>query len=144
MTDKANVKMISEREPVLGINSLGRIGKLTLWHHIGRKYFSEIIVNIGRNAGTRLEDIALYIEKDYTYGSLHNYLYGYRAKRTIENLDEEKGYMFIDGIPVTILRESRNPAHIPWKKYGAKVVVEATGKFINPAAPPNTKEGSVR
>ena len=144
MTDKANVKMISERKPVLGINSLGRIGKLTLWHHIGRKYFSEIIVNIGRNAGTRLEDIALYIEKDSTYGSLHNYLYGYRAKRTIENLDEEKGYMFIDGIPVTILRESRNPAHIPWKKYGAKVVVEATGKFINPAAPPNTKEGSVR
>src|SRR4030043_1174691 len=144
MTDKANVKMISERKPVLGINGLGRIGKLTLWHHIGRKYFSEIIVNIGRNVGTRLEDIALYIEKDSTYGSLHNYLYGYRAKRTIENLDEDRGTMFIDGIPVTILRESRNPGHIPWKKYGAKVVVEATGKFTNPTAPPNAKEGSVR
>ena len=143
MTDKANVKMISERKPVLGINGLGRIGKLTLWHHIGRKYFSEIIVNIGRNVGTRLEDIALYIEKDSTYGSLHNYLYGYRAKRTIENLDEDRGTMFIDGIPVTILRESRNPGHIPWKKYGAKVVVEATGKFTNPTAPPNAKEGSV-
>ncbi|MDI6890661.1 MAG: glyceraldehyde 3-phosphate dehydrogenase NAD-binding domain-containing protein [Thermodesulfovibrionales bacterium] len=143
MTEKENVKMIPER-PILGINSLGRIGKLTLWHHIGRKYFSEIIVNIGRNVGTKLEDVALYIEKDSTYGALHRYLYGYRAKRIIENLDEDKGSMLIDGIPVTILRESRNPGHIPWEKYGVKVVVEATGKFTNPTTSPDAKEGSVR
>jgi glyceraldehyde 3-phosphate dehydrogenase len=37
----------------LGINGLGRIGKLTLWHHVGRKYFSELVVNIGREAGYR-------------------------------------------------------------------------------------------
>lgn len=144
MTERENVKMISESKPILGINGLGRIGKLTLWHHIGRKYFSGIIVNIGRNVGTKLEDIALYIEKDSTYGSLHRYLYGYRAKRIIENLNEEEGSMMIDGIPVTILRESRNPEHIPWEKYGVKIVVEATGKFTNPATPLNAKEGSVR
>jgi glyceraldehyde 3-phosphate dehydrogenase len=28
---------------VLGINSLGRIGKLSLWHHIGRKYFKKLL-----------------------------------------------------------------------------------------------------
>ena len=39
MTDRG-VKMISEKKPVIGINGLGRICKLTLWHHIGRKYFS--------------------------------------------------------------------------------------------------------
>jgi glyceraldehyde 3-phosphate dehydrogenase len=144
VTERENVKMISESKPILGINGLGRIGKLTLWHHIGRKYFSGIIVNIGRNVGTKLEDIALYIEKDSTYGSLHRYLYGYRAKRIIENLNEEEGSMMIDGIPVTILRESRNPEHIPWEKYGVKIVVEATGKFTNPATPLNAKEGSVR
>ncbi|MEW6162389.1 MAG: glyceraldehyde 3-phosphate dehydrogenase NAD-binding domain-containing protein [Nitrospirota bacterium] len=143
MAERANVKIISENKAILGINGLGRIGKLTLWHHIGRKYFSEIIVNIGRNAGTKLEDVALYIEKDSTYGALHRYLYGYRAKRIIENLDEDKGSMLIDGVPVTILRESRNPLHIPWEKYGVKVVVEATGKFTNPATPPDAKEGSV-
>ena len=32
----------------LGINGFGRIGKLTLWHHVARKYFPEIVVNIGR------------------------------------------------------------------------------------------------
>ncbi len=136
--------MISGKKPVLGINGLGRIGKLTLWNHIGRKYFSEIIVNIGRKAGTTLDDVALYIEKDSTYGSLHQYLHGYKAKRIIENIDEEKGKMLIDGIPVTILRESRNPRNIPWKEHGAKVVVEATGKFKDPATPHDAKEGAAR
>jgi len=138
------VKLISGKKPVLGINGLGRIGKLTLWHHICRKYFSEIVVNIGRKVGTRLEDIALYIEKDSTYGTLQRYLYGHKTKRIIENLDEDKGTMLIDGLPVTILRETRNPRLIPWDKYGAKIVVESTGKFKDPAAPPDSKEGSAR
>ncbi|MBM4136460.1 MAG: glyceraldehyde-3-phosphate dehydrogenase [Nitrospira sp.] len=136
--------MISKNKPILGINGLGRIGKLTLWNHIGRKYFSEIVVNIGRKAGTNMEDIALYIEKDSTYGSLHQYLHGYRAKRIIENLDEAKGTMLIDGIPVTILRETRNPRNIPWREYGVRVVVEATGTFKDPAALPDAKGGSSR
>jgi glyceraldehyde 3-phosphate dehydrogenase len=54
----------------LGVNGLGRIGKLTLWHHIGRKYFDEIVVNIGRDVGVSLKDIAHYLERDTTYGSL--------------------------------------------------------------------------
>ena len=141
---KNKVELISGKKPVLGINGLGRIGKLTLWHHICRKYFSEIVVNIGRKVGTRLEDIALYIEKDSTYGTLQRYLYGHKTKRIIDHLDEDRGTMLIDGIPVTILRETRNPRLIPWDKYGAKIVIESTGKFKDPAAPPDSKEGSVR
>jgi glyceraldehyde 3-phosphate dehydrogenase len=136
--------MISEKKPVLGINGLGRIGKLTLWNHIGKKYFAEIVVNIGRMAGSTLEDVALYIEKDSTYGSLHQYLHGYKAKKVIESIDEEKGTMVIDGIPVTILRESRNPRNIRWKEHGVKMVVEATGKFKDPTAAPDPGEGSAR
>ena len=70
MASKSNAQTISGNKPVLGINGFGRIGKLTLWHHISRKFFSEIIVNIGRKVGTKLEDVALYIEKDSTYGLL--------------------------------------------------------------------------
>jgi glyceraldehyde 3-phosphate dehydrogenase len=136
--------MISESKPVLGINGLGRIGKLTLWNHIGKKYFSEIIVNIGRKAGTRLEDVALYIEKDSTYGSLHQYLHGYKTGRVIESINEGKGTMVIDGVPVTVLRDSRNPRDIQWREHGAKVVVEATGKFKDPTAAPGSKEGAAR
>jgi glyceraldehyde 3-phosphate dehydrogenase len=144
MTERRAAHMISGNKPVLGINGFGRIGKLTLWNHIGRKYFSEIVVNLGRKAGTSLRDVALYIEKDSTYGSLHTYLHGYRAQRIIENLDEEKGSMTIDGIPVTFLRESRNPKYIAWKEHGAKVVIEATGKFKDPTGLPDAKEGAAR
>jgi glyceraldehyde 3-phosphate dehydrogenase len=142
--EKKKMKIIPEKKKILGINGFGRIGKLTLWNHIGRKYFSEIVVNIGRTAGSKLEDVALYIEKDSTYSSLQKYLYGYRAERLIQDINEEKGTMLIDGIPVTILRETRNPKNIPWKDYGVKVVVEATGKFTNPTAPADVKEGSAR
>lgn len=52
--------------------------------------------------------------------------------------------MLIDGVPVTILRESRNPRDIAWKDNNVRVVVEATGKFKDPTVPPDAKEGSVR
>jgi glyceraldehyde 3-phosphate dehydrogenase len=144
MPEKGRIKMLSENKPVLGINGLGRIGKLTLWNHVGRKYFSGIVVNIGRKVGTKIDDIASYIEKDSTYGSLHQYLYGFKAKKLIQDLDEEKGTMLIDGVPVTILRESRNPRNIAWREHGAKVVVEATGRFKDPTTSPDAKEGSAR
>ncbi len=143
MTGKTKSHLMSNKKSVLGINGLGRIGKLTLWNHIARKHFSEI-VNIGRRAGTKLDDIALYIEKDSTYGSIHHYLYGCAAQRIITDINEHDGTMTIDGIPVTILRESRNPKNIPWREFGVKVVVEATGKFTNPTVPFDAAEGSLR
>jgi len=144
MTPHSTTHMISERRPVLGINGLGRIGKLSLWHHVARKYFSKIVVNLGRKAGTSLNDIAMYIEKDSTYGALHNYLYGFRGTRVITEVDDAKGTMVIDGIPVVILRENRNPKEIAWAEHEARIVVEATGKYVDPAAPPDGKEGSAR
>ena len=129
---------------VLGINGLGRIAKLSIWQHVGRKSFSGIVVNIGRGVGTGLEDVATFIEKDSTYGTLHNYLHGFKAGRAIENLDEKTGSMTIDGVPVTILREVRNPIDIPWKAHGVDVVVESTGKFIDPTLPPDAAGGSAR
>ena len=74
----------------LGINGLGRIGKLSLWHHVSRKHFSELIVNIGRDVGSGLEDLAAAIERDSTYGSLGAYLYGHTGGRVIEQLDDAR------------------------------------------------------
>lgn len=128
----------------LGINGLGRIGKLSIWQHVGRKSFSDIVVNIGRPVGSGLEDVAMFIEKDSTYGTIHNYLYGYKSQRLIENLDEKSGSMVIDGIPVTILREVRNPKDIPWKSNGVDVVVESTGQFTDPTQPADAPGGAAR
>jgi glyceraldehyde 3-phosphate dehydrogenase len=138
------VEIFENRRPVLGINSLGRIGKLTLWHHIGRKYFEEIVVNLGREVGTGLSAIAQLIEKDATYGTIHRFLYGVNAKRIIQIVDEKNGKLLIDGIPVTILREARNPAQIGWREHGADVVVECTGKFQDPTLAADEKNGSLK
>jgi glyceraldehyde 3-phosphate dehydrogenase len=100
----AKVQVFEKRPLVLGINSLGRIGKLTLWHHVGRKYFKEIVVNLGREVGTGFDAVAQAIEKDATYGLLHRFLYGIKAESVIQIVDEKKGKMLINGIPVTVRR----------------------------------------
>lgn len=139
---------MSERDQMvpmkLGINGLGRIAKLSVWHHVERKYFSELVINIGRDVGSGLQDIASFIERDSTYGSLHHYLYGSRAQGVIEDLNEKEGTMRIDGVKVTCLREARNPARIEWRKHGVELVVDATGAFLDPTLPPESPKGSVR
>lgn len=128
----------------LGINGLGRIGKLTLWHHISRKYFDGLVVNIGRESGTSLEDIAHYIERDSAYGSLQGYLYGHRAKPVIRDLDEQSGRMVIDSVPVKILRSFRNPADLSWHDHQIRVVVDTTGQFLDPTISSDNPGGSIR
>jgi glyceraldehyde 3-phosphate dehydrogenase len=83
------------------------------------------------------------IEKDATYGTIHRFLHGVKAERIIRIVDEKRGALLIDGIPVTILREARNPADIGWRNHGVDVVVECTGKFQDPTLAPDDKNGSI-
>ena len=118
----------------LGVNGFGRIGKLTVWHHVARQYFDEIVVNIGRQAGTSIADIAHYVERDSTYGWLHGYLYGHMGRPLVEDLDENDGSMVIDGIKVRFLRRHRDPAEIGWGDHDIRLVVDTTGRFLDPIA----------
>jgi glyceraldehyde 3-phosphate dehydrogenase len=128
----------------LGINGLGRIGKLSLWSHVSRKYFSEIVVNIGRDVGNNLEDLVASIERDSTYGRLSSYLHGHRGGRVIEELNEDTGSMLIDGVPVRILRKSRDPKKIAWRDNGVSLVVDSTGAFNDPTTDPGNARGALR
>ena len=128
----------------LGINGFGRIGKLTVWHHVGRKYFDEIVVNVGRNVGTSLEDIAHYVERDSSYGLLRGFLHGNNSSPVIHDIDEATGTMTIDGVKVSFLRSFRNPCEIGWKDHGVKLVADTTGQFLDPTLPPDHPKGSVR
>lgn len=128
----------------LGINGLGRIGKLSLWHHVSRKHFSEIVVNVGRQVGTGLQDIASSIDRDSSYGRLGMYLHGCKGCQVIENVNDAAGTMTINGVPVKILREARNPAEIPWKENGVRLVVDTTGVFTDPTADADSPKGALR
>ena len=128
----------------LGVNGFGRIGKLTVWHHVARKFFNEIVVNIGRQVGTTFEDIAHYVERDSTYGWLHGFLYGYKAQPVISDLDEDTGSMMIDGTRVRFLQTARNPGRINWRAQGVQLVVETTGQFLDPTLDPEHPKGALR
>ncbi len=128
----------------LGINGLGRIGKLSLWHHVSRKHFSEIIVNIGREVGRDIFDLAAAIERDSSYGRLASYLHGHKGGRVIEELNNDTGTMVVNGLPVKILREARNPGEIGWQENNVKLVVDTTGVFKDPTADTDDPKGSLR
>ncbi len=128
----------------LGINGLGRIGKLTLWHHLANDDFDRIVVNLGRQVGTSLDALAQYIAKDTTYGPLHRFLHGQRGVRDVRVVDEERGLISAHGKEIVVLREARNPKDIPWRDYGVALVVECTGAFRDPHAEPDDPKGSLR
>ncbi len=128
----------------LGINGLGRIGKLSLWHHAGRKYFDTIVINIGREVGTSFQDIIHYLERDTTYGRLEAFLKGYQAKSVISNVDEAAGSLNVNGVKVKILRDHRNPKDIEWGRHNARIVVDTTGRFLDPSLGADTSKGSIR
>lgn len=128
----------------LGINGLGRIGKLTLWHHAARKYFSRLVVNVGRQVGRDLEAVCAVIEKDSTYGSIHRFLFGVDAEPCVRIVDREKNLLEVAGVPVAILASARNPRDIGWREQGVRIVVDTTGAFTDPTLPLDDSRGSLR
>ncbi|MEO5363465.1 MAG: glyceraldehyde-3-phosphate dehydrogenase, partial [Magnetococcus sp. DMHC-8] len=128
----------------LGINGMGRIGKLSLWHHLAHQSFDEIVVNVGRPVGKSLADLAHAVEHDSTYGRLSHFLHGWNGQRVIEELDETRGRMVINGTPVQFLRTHRNPREIGWREHGVRLVVDCTGVFTDPTALAETGHGALR
>ncbi len=129
----------------LGINGMGRIGKLTLWTHLARKQFSGIVVNLGRDVGMNLNDLLESVEKDSSFGRLSTFLHGvHGGGRLIENLNETTGSMTINGMPVRFLRAARNPREIAWRENGVRLVVDCTGVFVDPTRSVDTPNGSLR
>ncbi len=128
----------------LGVNGFGRIGKLTIWHHVARKFFSEIVVNIGRESGTSLQDLAHYVERDSSYGRLQAFLYGQAASPVISEINESQGTMRIDGTLVKFLQTDRLPIDIDWRREDVRLVVDTTGQFLDPTLPADHPKNSPR
>jgi glyceraldehyde 3-phosphate dehydrogenase len=134
-----------ETQGTLGINGLGRIGKLAVWYEVAAGRFGRIVVNTGREVGRSLDSIAHYLSSDSTYGSLGRFLHGYAGTRDcVKVVDRESGRLAIDGVEVQLLTEHRDPREIGWVEHGVKLVIDTTGKFRDPTAPANHPSGSLQ
>ena len=130
---------------ILGINGIGRIGKLTLWNHLNLKYYDGIVINAGREIGKKIDDIVQYLTTDSTYGTLDRFLYGFSGKSCdVKVLGQSECILQMDGIPVRVLKKARNPRDIDWAKNGVRVVIDCTGKFLDPTLPADHSKGSLR
>jgi glyceraldehyde 3-phosphate dehydrogenase len=128
----------------LGINGLGRIGKLTLWYHLGHDTFDRFVVNVGRPVGTSLQSVVEYVGKDSTYGPLHRYLDGHLGQHDTRVIDEAGGVIRSHGKEIVVLREARNPRDIPWRDHGVSLVVDCTGNFRDPHTDADDPRGALR
>ena len=130
---------------LLGINGMGRIGKLTFWNHLVVRHFGGYVINAGREVGRNLHDVIHFLTNDSTYGSLDRFLYGYTGKKCIVKvINEAEGLLEFDGMSVKILRSERNPRNINCAKEGVKIFVECTGTFLDPTIPADHAKGSAR
>ncbi len=135
---------ILNQKKVLGINGIGRIGKLTLWNHLNLKHFDSFVLNAGRKVGRNFEDMVNYLLTDSTYGTLDSFLFGYSGKKAeIKIINEEEGLFTIDGTEVKILSTARNPRDINWVKEDVKIVIDCTGVFLDPTISADNPKGSI-
>lgn len=132
-------------DSILGINGLGRIGKLTLWHEAGTQRFKRLVVNTGREVGQDIDAVVRYLSSDSTYGSLGRFLYGHNGPwRCITIVDRDAKLLSINDVEIEILTENRNPKDIGWAEHGVKIVVDTTGRFRDPIVPAAHPGGSIQ
>lgn len=129
----------------LGINGLGRIGKLAVWHEVGRRRFGRLVVHTGRTVGRSLDDLVHYLGHDSTYGRLGRFLKGFPGTADpIRVVDRERQLLEIDGVEVVLLTEDRDPRQIGWRDHGVRLVVDTTGSYLDPTQPADLPGGSLQ
>ncbi|WP_420826796.1 type I glyceraldehyde-3-phosphate dehydrogenase [Chengkuizengella sediminis] len=103
---------------MIGINGMGRIGRLVL-----RKAFdSNLSLNDSRviaiNSKYSIETVSHLIKYDTVHGKFNG------------SVEIEDGDLIINGFRVKVTYEMY-PEDIPWEQLGVKVVIDSTGQFNN-------------
>ena len=114
----------------VGINGFGRIGRIA-FRIVLQKHLKDVEFGAINTSGSMPPSGWAYLVKhDTMYRTIPNNIGGEDLKDAKAATDEDPliGYLKADGIRVPILAQ-RDPAKIPWGKYGVDVVIESTGAF---------------
>jgi len=96
----------------VGINGFGRIGRLVFKAALKRKNLEFAAINDLTDAAT----LAYLLKYDSTHG------------RFPLEVKSEGDHIIVGGRPIKVYAE-KDPAKLPWKQLGVKMVVESTGVF---------------
>ena len=115
----------------VAINGFGRIGRVTL-RAILTKYLDKVkIVAVNTSGSMDVNGWAHLFEYDSVYGKFKGKI---EIKKSLpagrQGETDEIGVLIINQQKIPFLAQ-REPAKIPWKKYGVDVVIESTGVFRN-------------
>jgi glyceraldehyde 3-phosphate dehydrogenase len=117
---------------VVGINGFGRIGRLALRIAL-LKHANELTIGAINTSGSmNAKGWAYLVNYDSSYRKFELEILAEEVKDPKEVTDEDPliGYLIVKGKDIKIpLLAQRDPAKIPWSKYGVEVVIESTGAF---------------
>ena len=115
----------------VGINGFGRIGRIAF--RIGLlKHANEIeFAAINTSGSMDTAGWAHLVNYDTMYRQFELKVNSeeLKAPDTATDEDPQIGNLLVEGKKIPILAQ-KDPAKIPWSKFGVEVVVEATGKFV--------------
>ena len=116
----------------IGINGFGRIGRIAFRIWLLKHSNQMEIAAINTSGSMNVEGWAHLVNYDTMYRTFEFKLKGEKVKDSKEATDNDPliGYLKVEGkdIKVPVLAQ-KDPAKIPWSKYGVDVVIESTGAF---------------
>jgi glyceraldehyde 3-phosphate dehydrogenase len=115
----------------IGVNGFGRIGRNVFRAAIEKSGYGRDFEIVAINDIAPIDSLAYMLKWDSTYGKLD------------KDVKVEGTGIAVSGkrIEVTQVKE---PGEIPWKKYGAEVVIESTGLFTEKEKAAKHKAGGAR
>ncbi len=118
----------------VGINGFGRIGRISFRIAL-LKHANDIeIAAINTSGSMNVDGWAYLAENDTMYRGFQFKVTGEKVKDAKEATDADPliGYLHVQekGLKIPVFAQ-RDPAKIPWGKYGAEVIIESTGAFTD-------------
>jgi len=110
----------------IGINGLGRIGRLVLRHYI--TYLPNDFEIVAANDLTSIEDLVYLIKYDSTHGTASFDITYEKDTIIIQKFKDNDNKYELDEIKIKIFHE-KNPEDIPWNQFNVDIVLECTGLF---------------
>lgn len=108
----------------IGINGLGRIGRIVLHQYL--KQEPEDVEIVAANDLADIDDLVYLLQYDSVFGVSPFYFSYDRNKMTVKKNDEKNTHSTSFSIP---LFHEKNPKNIPWDKLDVDIVLECTGVF---------------